>query len=102
LLSLYISPKYKDKNLNNDYNKKIIDNFINKENKENENIFNKNKKIYDTLIFLFNLTYRDWLNLMTEETNFEELAQNNNVGNIDFEIINNNFTGINKLLNNLK
>jgi len=51
LLSLYISPKYKDKNLNNDYNKKIIDNFINKENKENENIFNKNKKIYDTLIF---------------------------------------------------
>ena len=102
LLSLYISPKYKDKNLNNDYNKKIIDNFINKENKENENIFNKNKKIYDTLIFLFNLTYRDWSNLMTEKTNFEELAQNNNVDNIDFEIINNNFVGINKLLNNLK
>ena len=39
---------------------------------------------------------------MTEKANFEELAQNNNVGNIDFEIINNNFAGINKLLNNLK
>ena len=61
---------------------------------------NESEKIHDTRKFLLNLTYCDWLNLLTGKTTFDKLAGQNNVyeKSIDFKIIGNNFGGINEML----
>ena len=63
----------------------------------------KNGKNY-TLMFIFNLTFREWLNLFTGKQNFKDLAEYYNVNrsSIDFDIIENSFVGINKVLPKLK
>ena len=98
LLYLDISSKYSSKSNNEikDNNKNIIEKIENKTLVKN----NGNEKIYDTLIFLLNLTYLDWLNLLTAKTSFNELARQNNVNekSIDFNIIGNSFGGINEIL----
>ena len=53
LFSKDISPKLQK--YNSKFNKQIIDNIIN----------NKNKKVDDTLLFAFNMTLRDWLDIFT-------------------------------------
>lgn len=64
----------------------------------------KDEKDYDTLMFILNLTFRDWLNLFTGKQNFKDLAEYYNVNrsSIDFDIIENSFVGINKVLPKLK
>lgn len=34
----------------------------------------KDEKDYDTLMFILNLTFHDWLNLFTGKQNFKDLA----------------------------
>ena len=64
----------------------------------------KDEKDYDTLMFILNLTFHDWLNLFTGKQNFKDLAEYYNVNrsSIDFDIIENSFVGINKVLPKLK
>ena len=98
LLSMDISSKYSSKNnyeIKNN-NKNIIEKIENKTLVKN----NESEKIHDTWIFLLNLTYCDWLNLLTGKTIFDKLAGQNKVyeKSIDFKIIGNNFGGINEIL----
>ena len=98
LLSMDISSKYSSKNnyeIKNN-NKNIIEKIENKTLVKN----NESEKIHDTWIFLLNLTYCDWLNLLTGKTTFDKLAGQNKVyeKSIDFKIIGNNFGGINEIL----
>ena len=95
LMSLDISPKYSK--LQKYYNKEIIEKIINKdksvidETKEND---------YKTLMFVLNLTFREWLDLLLGKKNFQDLAYYYGYnGFINFDLINNNFVGINQILN---
>ena len=99
LVSLNISPKYKGKEENN---KKIIDSI------ENKDVNIINEEYIDTLIFIINITLRDWLDLFTgkkiiEDFNvFSVIKKENEVPHINFKMIKDNFLGINDLLNNFK
>ena len=96
LLSLNISPKYRS--LKKDYNKKIIEQIENK----NEFIINEdNNHFYDTLIFVLNLSFGDWLDLFTRKKNCEDLFNYYGIdkNNINNKIIEESFLGINEVLN---
>lgn len=95
-LSLEVSSKIKKNGKN--YNQQILEKL------ENKKIWMKEEKDYDTLMFILNLTFRDWLNLFTGKQNFKDLAEYYNVNrsSIDFDIIENSFVGINKVLPKLK
>lgn len=96
LLSLNISPKYRS--LKKDYDKKIIEQIENK----NEFIINEdNNHFYDTLIFVLNLSFGDWLDLFTRKKNCEDLFNYYGIdkNNINNKIIEESFLGINEVLN---
>ena len=99
LVSLNISPKYKGKEENN---KKIIDSI------ENKDVNIINEEYIDTLIFIINITLRDWLDLFTGKKIIEDfdvlavIKKENEVPHINFKMIKDNFLGINDLLNNFK
>ena len=96
LLSLNISPKYRS--LKKDYNKKIIEQIENK----NEFIINDNNNhFYDTLKFVLNLSFGDWLDLFTRKKNCEDLFNYYGIdkNSINNKIIEESFFGINEILN---
>ena len=91
LFSLDISSKYK--NFSPDENQQLIQNIIShKEYVED----------YDTVIFVFNMTFGEWLDLFTCKKDINDLKnqykQNNN---INFEKIGNNIVYVDNLLKNL-
>jgi len=96
LLSLEVSSKIKKKGKK--YNQQILEKI------ENKNIWMKDEKDYDTLMFILNLTFRDWLNLFTGKQNFRDLAEYYyvNESSIDINIIEKSFVGINEVLPKLK
>ena len=91
ILSMNISPKFKSKD--KDYNKKTINDLI-------DNIDKKK----NTLLFVLNMTFRDWLDIFTGKNNLENKANNieGNQMDIDFKLIKNSFVGIDKFLSNLE
>ena len=115
LFSKEISPKYNIKKLTKEYNKNIIENILknNKvdENKIDEYKFDENKinkededKGNKTLLFAFNMTLRDWLDIFTLKKSVKEIIEYNNleIKTIDFGIIEKSFVGIDKLFKIIK
>ena len=96
LVSLDISPKYAT--VKKSFNKEIITKIIKKE----ESVIDENKeKYYNTLMFVLNLTFREWLNLLTGKRNIQDLSFFYKVnGEINLDLIQKNFVGINQILNN--
>ena len=97
LLSLDISPKYKNKN--KEYNKKVIEEIIGSEKILKE----KNDFYYETLMFVLNITFRNWFDVFTGKNNFENLAKDyiGNQAKINFKLIEESFVGVNTLLDYL-
>ena len=100
VLSLNISPKYKSKReFKEIYNKEVIDAII----KSNKIINRENDFNHDTLMFVLNMTFRDWFDLFTGKNNVERIA-NEYIGNqintdcINFERIKESFVGREELL----
>lgn len=98
ILSFDITGKFKYKKT--DYNKEIINKIINSENI----IYQKGSFDYYTLRFILNLTFVDWLDAFTGKNTFEQLAYKYDVDltNINFNLLKDNFIGIDKLLLNLE
>ena len=96
LVSPDISPKYVK--VHKYYNREIIEKMINKD----ERLINDIKENdYNTLMFVLNLTFREWLDLLTGKRNFQDLSSYYKVnGEINFDLIKKNFVGINQILNN--
>ena len=97
ILSWNITRKYK--HIEEKYNKYIIESII-----ESKATINKyNDFNYDTLMFVLNITFRDWLNVLTGKNNFESLANDykGNQDKINFNIIKESFVGINDFLGDL-
>ena len=91
IFSKDISPKVKKYNSN--YNKQIIENILN------------NKKVNDTLLFVFNMTLRNWLDIFTLKKSVIEIineCNDNNYNNIDSAKIEKSLVGVDKLLNEIK
>ena len=87
LFSKDISCKYKKQS---DYNKKVIE--------------NKLKDANDTILFVFNMTLRDWLDIFTFKKTVKDIINkynNINCQNIDEKKIEQSLVGVSKLLNNI-
>ena len=95
LVSLDISPKYVK--VKESFNKEIITKIIKKE----ESVIDETKeKYYNTLMFVLNLTFREWLDLLTGKRNIQDLSSfYKDNGEINFDLIQKNFVGINQILN---
>ena len=86
--SFNISPKYKFKDI--DYNKELIKKIINMPEKVND---------YNTIKFVLDLTFGDWLELFTYKKNVKKLIKSDDDYNvINFRKIEDSLVGINKLL----
>ena len=102
LLSFNISPKFRS--LKKEHNKEIIARIEN----EKETIINENNDInnhcYDTLKFILNITFGDWLDLFTRKKNFEYLFNHYGIDgtSINNEIIEESFVEINEILSKYK
>ena len=102
LLSFNISPKYRS--LKKEHNKKIIEQIESKK----ESIINESNDVnnhsYDTLKFILNITFGDWLDLFTRKKNFEYLFNHYGIdeNSINNEIIEESFVGINEVLSKFK
>ena len=70
LFSKNISPKYKNK-FPNDYNKKKIEKIL--------------KDAEDIVLFAFNMTLRDWLDIFTQKRSVKDIVNKYNNNNIDFQ-----------------
>ena len=93
LISMEISSKYKI--IPSDANKTFIESLIKKANETNEE-FGEN---YDTILFVLNMTFREWLDMFTYKKNINDLkAQHKQLKNINFEKIENNISSLNNLL----
>ena len=92
LLSLDISSIYKNKDGNNKEIIKII------EKKEGEII---NKDIIDTLKFILNITFSDWLDLFTDKKQIKDVVTDNELS-INFDNIEKSFVGTNGVLNDFE
>lgn len=95
LFSYNISSKYKS--ISEDTNKIFIQKIINKEEYVED---------YDTVMFAFNMTFRDWLDVFTKKKTLEDLKNeetyaNVQINNVNFEKIQNCFVGINSLLEDI-
>ena len=93
LFSKDISPKLKK--YNSKFNKQIIENILN----------NKNKKVNDTLLFAFNMTLRDWLDIFTLKKSVTDIIneyKDKNYKDIDSVKIEKSFVGVDNLLNEIK
>ena len=98
LASLDISPKYVK--VQKYYNREIIKKIINK---EKSIIDETQENYYNTLMFVFNLTFSEWLDLLTVKKNVKDLASYYKVnGKINVDLIENNFVGINQILSNFE
>ena len=90
LLSLNVSPKYRGTRINS--NRNNIQKILNIEN------------IDDTIMFIFNMTFRDFLNIFTNKINVKDLIKNNTFDqNIDINIekVEKSLVGIDDLLNKI-
>ena len=86
--SFNISPKYKFKDIDN--NKELIKKIINMPEKVND---------YNTIKFVLDLTFGDWLELFTYKKNVKDLIKSDDLyKNINFRKIEDSLVGINKLL----
>ena len=86
LFSKEISPKYKTKN--RDFNKNIIENIIK----------NKNNGLdYSTINFVFNLTFRQWIDLFLLKKDFDIFKKEHEYNNekVNFNIIKKSINGLN-------
>ena len=91
IFSKDISPKLRKYNSN--FNKQIIENILN------------NKKVNDTILFVFNMTLRNWLDIFTLKKSVIDIINeysDKNYKNIDFDKIEKSMVGIDKLLNEIK
>lgn len=87
LYSKDISPKY-NKNHYPDYNKRIIEKIINNE-------------PGDTILFAFNITLRDWLDIFTYKKNVKDLLNEKyeNFQNVDIEKVEKSLVRVDSFLN---
>ena len=91
IFSKDISPKIRK--FHSNYNKQIIKNILN------------NKKDNDTILFAFNMTLRNWLDIFTLKKSAIEIIneyKDNNYKDIDSEKIEKSFIKLDKLLNEIK
>ena len=91
IFSKDISPKLKKYNSN--FNKQVIDNLL------------ENEKVNDTILFVFNMTLRNWLDIFTLKKSVIEIIneyKDKNYKNIDSEKIEKCLVGVDKLLNEIK
>ena len=91
IFSKDISPKLKTYNSN--FNKQIIKNLLN------------NKNVNDTILFVFNMTLRNWLDIFTLKKSVIEIIneyKDKNYKDIDSEKIEKSFIKLDKLLNEIK
>ena len=98
ILSFEISPKFK--NISENYNKKVIEEIKNSEIMLNE----KNDFNYDTLMFILNISFRNWLDVFTGKDNIENIAKDytGNQTKINFDLIKASFVGIDTLLSDFE
>ena len=85
LFSKDISPKYISNKRDKNFNKKYIDKIL------------KNQKD-NTILFVFNITFRDWLDLFTLKKNINEIIKKYNYKDIDCDKIQRNINGVDNLL----
>ena len=93
IFSKDISPKIKK--FNSNFNKQIIENILN----------NKNKKVDNTVLFVFNMTLRNWLDIFTLKKSVIDIIdeyKDKNYKDIDSEKIEKSMVGVDKLLNEIK
>ena len=93
IFSKDISPKKKQYNSN--FNKQIIENILN----------NQNKKVDDTVLFVFNMSLSNWLDIFTLKKSVIDIIneyKDENYKKIDSEKIEKSLVGIDKLLNEIK
>ena len=87
------SKEIKLKKYNSNYNKQIVENILN------------NEKVNDTILFVFNMTLRNWLDIFTLKKSVIEIIneyKDRNYKNIDYEKIEKSWVGVDKLLNEIK
>jgi len=89
LLSLDVSGRHKSKS--KDYNKKMIKEIQQRLDLED----------YDTILFLFNISLNDYIDLFTYKKDIFELANQYNALNVNFTKIKDNFVGANDLLSEI-
>ena len=90
IFSLDISRKYKSKS--KDYNKILINRILEQKIEVED---------YDTIMFLFNITLNDWIDLFTYKKNILTFINDQNAINVNKTKIQENFIGINHLLNEI-
>jgi hypothetical protein len=90
LFSLDVSDKYISKS--KDYNKNLINGILKKEIEVED---------FDTIIFLFKITLNDWIELFTYKKDILTLIDENNAANVNYTKIQENFIGVNHLLNKI-
>jgi len=90
LFSLDVSRKYSSKN--KDFNKLLISDILEKK---------IEFKDFDTIMFLFNITLNDWIELFTYKKDILTLINEHNTLNINYNKIQENFIGVNHLLNKI-
>ena len=98
LFSKEISPKYITKDVQYSYKKRIDKN-------SNKNYIQHilNNQPDDTILFIFNMAFRDWLDLFTLKKNVKDIILKYNCLNkdIDCERIQNCLNGVDELLNKI-
>ena len=92
IYSLDVSPKYSQ--IDTNYNSSLIKKLI-----ENEKKI-LNERNYDTLMFVLNITFREWFDVFTGKNTFENLAKDYTdvQEKINFGLIKDCFVGVNNLL----
>ena len=90
LFSLDVSRKFRTKSI--DYNKIIINGIL-EQTIEIED--------FDTIMFLFKITLNDWIDLFTYKKDILTLVNEYNAVNVNYTKIQNNFIGVNHLLNEI-
>jgi hypothetical protein len=91
LFSMEITPRYKS--ISYDHNKELINRIINHEEWVED---------YNTVIFVFNMTFGEWLDMFTCKKDINYLKNKcGQCDGINFEMINNNISNVNKLLEDM-
>ena len=90
LFSLDVSGKYISKS--KDYNKDLINGILEQKIKVED---------FDTILFLFKITLNDWIELFTYKKDILTLINENNAANVNYTKIQENFIGVNHLLNKI-
>ena len=90
LFSLDISRKFSTKN--KDYNKELINEILEQRVKVED---------FDTIIFLFKMTFNDWIEIFTYKKPILSLINEYNASNVNYNTIQKNFIGVNHLLNKI-